>query len=729
MIAVVVLFVAAASAAITQPSPSLLTQRGGRAAEVRLVNQLTNPGANFNLLGQPFTGQGAKLETKIGSNAAVQATLSAAQGVTIGYTSIDTGNGGTASFTVVVETTTPVTLSCTASSISAGTRATVVLRETGRSAPSFPTSTATCPSGQSGTCTGSTPTSSGTVNVACEVFVESLAASRDCKTVPVRFYNVPTDCNVPLLEVAKINPGATTEETTFLTGFTLPASPNSPLSLPRQREIKIKGSPLFAAQTKARFIDAFINPTTGALVGTPTVLNTAFLNVANLAHRVDSVNPNNAVNQFVFVIVKGSVTELNNANLKDVVHFQQQILPGFALTNWVEVEAVITTGSQYSLLVYPQGTTDLSIFGNIGATTPVPVPSVTPLATATATVQPNDVRVFRIANGPDTTTVTANSVPFSTDSAPFNEPVLADNTRFFVWNNLVHNNISPFSSGQSLAAPLGDCCNVLADGDTTASVNFQHNIAGGPNTLSPVVRNGNANNVFKVFNDATGKACFDIGAPITLGTVTLNDQTSSSSECAVQGGFLFGRVVNVQSTACVSTSTGTLSGSTVTCPSVTATGSPVPPTPTIVGLNGGASDTSATSTVSLFLNVPLCDCDVPAPSCPAVGCDEQRVQLAQVAAIASLISSSTSAVTAAVTASQNALGAVLADTNADVGNTNSTLLAAINTRTSSIPTISSDVTAIRSDIRRLRNEVGDVEDAVEDVEDAVDDVQDAVDDL
>jgi hypothetical protein len=538
--------------------------------------------------------------------------------------------------------------------------------------------------------------------------------------VPVRFYNVPaTACNVPELEVRQTGTGAD-QETTFLTGVTIPALPTTSVQLPRAREIKVNNdvsasTTLFGAATKFRFVDAFLD-VNGALSST-TTFSTAFLNFVNLAHRVDPLNVNTAKNQFTVVVSKSNT--ITSTTLKDVVHFQQNVPTATFLSQWIEVAA----DSAYTLFVFDQGVTAAQIFGDIGATTPVPVPATLPTILAqgtTATLNANDLRVFRIANGAATTdALVVNNVPFGTDTA-FNTLVPQDNTRFIVWNNLVHNNVAGFTAGQTLANPDSTCCNFVTDATETDNV-FSHPPGGDPdtNTLTPAFRNGDA--TFKVFAAATGKNCFEIGSPITGATVSFSDEAAGNT-CAVKGGFLFGRVVNVQSTVCTFTATGS------TCPATAGTlGAAIP---VVVGLNGGNNDASAASTVAVFANVPLCDCALPPTTCSLPTCEEQRTQLAQIGAISGQIAASTAAVTAAVTASQNSLAVVLADTNADVGNTNATLLAAINARTSSL---ASGITRIEGDVEDVLDDLSgvadDIDDLGDDVDDAFDDLQDAVEDL
>jgi len=424
---------------------------------------------------------------------------------------------------------------------------------------------------------------------------------------------------------------------------------------------------------------------------------TGFISVANLAHRQDGAT---LTNTFKVVVLSDSSDITIRKNVVHVATVQPASSTGF-----IEVPA----GKPYFVQVFDNTVSDTTLFGTTttsAATVPATTALTTPLTLAavgpffaSGNLQAGEMAIFRIVtNGASVGPTTPAAVPLNGNG------LFKDETRAIVWNNIETVSVK-------FAAPAEDCCNYGFNTRTTA--------LGNGGVASTLLNDASAITSFDVFPGTASDKCSTLGSSTLIAqSNTLTFTRATGGSCSADGVILTGRSVNFQKTVPIAGCT-TPASATISASKIVAQTSPTPL----------SSEPSESTNLQLRFTATFCDCAEPAPVCTSLTCEEERTLQQQVAAFATLISSSTSAVTAAVTASQNALGVVLADTNADVGNTNSTLLAAINSRTSSIPTIASDVSAVRSDIRRLRNEVGDVEDAVDDVEDAVDDVQDAVDDL
>jgi hypothetical protein len=598
------LVTAVLAAVATQPASGLATSRFGRQASVRFAGLATAVGGNVQFQGQLYNNQPIVATWKVGTTIVKTTTINQNDGFK-SFEQLDTGNSGQATLTLTVQTATPQVISsgsCSGISLAQSDRETIVLTSSA-TAPTFGPS-GTCSAGTSGTCTGSTLQSSGQVSFSCSVIRDQLSSARSCSTVPVRVYSNNPACPV-LLELADLATGMGVDQReTFLTQFTVPTNfgtdaSNNPMNLDRDTSFEINDTPIFAKGTTARFLDLFIDGN-GAATADSNPFNTAFLNVANLAYRATAGTRDNS---FVLVITQGTDTNvvLPQSEFVNVVDFVANPLNvGSALPGWVEVPA----GFQYTLRVYDNSVTQQNIFG----TDPNGTGGTSPAALAvgtTASLDVNNMRIFRITNDATTNTLIVNNVPLSTTT----DLVPEDTTKFIIWNNVV-------SQSLQLAAPLNDCCNFLSDdGEGVSGQVFTHNTAGDPNALSPAPRDGSS--TFQVFG--AGASCPNIGVSVTpAATVALDDNTIAG-QCSVNGLFLYARTQQVTTNSCIGP---TPVGTTCTNPSsFTTTTSDV-----IVSMKGNPTDTNQVITQDFVvtISVPLCDCFVEETVCTDVlGCEFQ----------------------------------------------------------------------------------------------------------
>jgi hypothetical protein len=681
--------------------PNVITNaasRLGRQAEVRVLNRLdigSRTAANFFVNGNSVTSLTDAVTVNILHGSVVQTqTITPAKDAISAFETIDAGAVATLRADVNLGS---VTLQLSCGSVSQSQRVTFLVKSVVTNEPTFPS---TC-SAVGGTCSAaSVPSSKGSITVTCtSINTADLSSGRSCATVPVRFYNERDSSSCPLF-IENIDK-TVGDEKSFLTaqqvGLSKFEAGQDVFDATRSGNFRLSTTQFVTAGDKNRFIDVFVPKASAPSVQT---FATGFISVANLAHRQDGSAT--LTNTFKVVVLSDS----NDITIrKNVIHVAT-VSPASS-TGFIEVPA----GKPYFVQVFDNTVSDATLFGTT-TTSAATVSATIPLTTLTLTavgpffasnnLQAGEMAIFRIV------TSGASVGPTSPAAVPLNGNGLSkDETRAIVWNNIETVSVK-------FAAPADDCCNYGFSTRTTALSN------GG--VASTLLNDPSDITSFDVFPGTASDKCSTLGSSTLIAQPNaLTFTRATGGSCSADGVILTGRSVNFQKTIPIAGCT--------TPPSATISASKIVAQTSASPLPLGTAEPSESTNLQLRFTATFCDCAEPSAVCTALTCEEERTLQQQVAAVAGLISSSTSAVTAAVTASQNALGAVLADTNADVGNTNSTLLAAINTRTSSIPTIVSDISAVRSDIRRLRNEVGDVEDAVDDIEDAVDDVQDAVDDL
>jgi hypothetical protein len=711
MNALFVSFIAAALAATaTQPSQSLSTNRNGRQGTVRFAGFATQAGSNVVFGNQFYNTQSLTATWKVGSTVVDTTTISQGAGF-LSYEDIDTGNNGQATLTLTVQTASPQTInsgSCSGITLSQSDRETIVITSSATS-PTF--NSGTCSAGTSGVCTGSTLQSNGTASFQCSVIRDQLSDPRSCTTVPVRVYSNNPTCPV-FLELEDLETGTGDEaRETFLTGLTVPTNfgtdaGNNPLNLDRDTNYAINDGQIFTPGTTARFLDLFIS-SSGVATPDADPFETAFLNVANLAYRATAGVKDNS---FVLVITQGTNNNvvLPQSEFVNVVHFvasPQNV--GQALASWVEVEA----DSQYTLRVYDNSVTQTNIFG----TDPTGTGGTSPAALAVGTTQQllvNDMRIFRITNDADTSTLVVNNVPLSTSTSPL---VPDGKTKFIIWNNVV-------SKSLQLAAPDSECCHFLSDeGEGVGGQVFTHSTTGNPtigdaNTLSPAPLDGTS--TFSVFGSSA--SCPNIGTSVTpSATVSLTDLTSAG-ECSVDGVFLYARTNQVTTNSCIGpTPVGTSCTGSSTFNSVTSD--------VIVSMKGQPNDLNTVASVdfSVSITVPLCDCFVEpsTPSCDVCERDEFDAVNANVnaalAALSSAISSSEStinsnvdAVDANVVNVNTTQNANAADLRSRVASVQSSVNALSSSTNADADNILGETDNIRSDIKKVRKDIKNIKDDI-----------------
>jgi hypothetical protein len=656
LIAVLIAAVAAAS----QPDALTTITRNGRQAEIRFFSQLSAV-SNVLIQNQPYGGT-VLARVVVGSTVLDGPTTIAPGSEDRTYKRVDTGSTGAASVVLEVQGTgvSPnpvVTISCPG--ITNGDRATYVITQT-VSPPQLLTGGCTVTSGVltgSDTCRTNTVVSQGSVNVLCNILiVDKLSEARSCNDVPVRFYTKTGTCPVTV-QLSLTGKKTATEETILSVAVPTTFGTSTPLKLNRKTAVQIKTVPLFAAGTSARFIDAFVSATGDLTVDTP--LETAFLNVANLAYRsttpVGSLIPQKD-NTFTIVITRDSAT-LTTAS---VVHFQQGLQSSSTL-GWIEVPA----GSTYTLHVFDDSVTSFDlVFGN-NVAMPAIVAQSAILSGSSPALAANEMRIFRI----DTNAVT--TVPLSSGSS-LN---VLDSTKFIIWNHI--------GVPAKFASLSEDCCNFLDNNGVFTG----NSPAGDGSVILPIARDETKLTNFQVFGGSAD--CKSLGSPLISTAVNLVDQTSDD-QCARQGLFLAGRPVSITSASCTSSSVVGV------VPMQTCTG-PVTSTSTkLVSNDGQPDDINSVPVVVSIAPVRFCDCQ-PAPTgCPAIvdlECDEQK----QVDLIAAAIASSGSSI------------------NVNTNNRATTLLNAVKG-------IANDIDDVADDIDDVADELEDVADDIEDVADDVGDL-------
>lgn len=420
-------------------------------------------------------------------------------------------------------------------------------------------------------------------------------------------------------------------------------------------------------------------------------------------------------NDFVVVISQSGTIA---GQLSKVVHFQT-ISAAQPLSQWIEVP----TGS-YFLHVYDNGDSEAAIFGDNTLASPTAATATALVISPSTTIAANDVKIFRITNNVATAPLQAASLQVNTvtlNNNPSGVPNIADTTRHVIWNNVLQNSLK-------LAAPDSECCNYVKDSDGVDNDGDEvfANPGGGfdANTLVPGTLTGS----FNVFQSSS--VCTALGSPIVSDTVTLTDSTSAS-ECADQGIFVFARPVTVTSQTCTSTSTGVSTCSAGVSGTATST--------VFASTTGVPSDTNPTGSIDLSLTVPFCDCTVPATPCAAsLDCAEEAAFAALTAAVAASTTTITSAVSSSTTSIQTTVQAVnntfitnIDDNNAGIdialaaiASTNNTL----HVQLGKVQTTQAEHTTTLSSLqRKVLREINGVEDDIEDVADDIDDIAKAVD--
>jgi hypothetical protein len=683
--------------------PNVITNainRAGRQAEVRVLNRLdigSRIAANFNVNGNTVTSLTDSVSVNVLHGTIVQQVISPVKDAISTFETIDASAGSAqlrADFNLGSIT---LQLQCTGS-VSQSQRVTFLVKSVVNSEPIFPS---TC-SAVGGTCSAaSTPSTKGSITVSCTAInTADLSLTRTCATVPVRFYNERDASSCPLF-VENIDKTVGDEKaflTAQLVGLSKFETSQDVFDAKRTGNFRLSTTQFVTAVNKDRFVDVFVPKASAPVVQT---FATGFINVANLAHRQDA----NAVLTNTFKVVV--LSDTNDITVrKNVVHVAT-VAPASSM-GFIEVPA----GKPYFVQVFDSTVSDATLFGDT-AVSAATVAATTPLTTLTlgnvgsffagGSLQAGELAIFRIVtNG-------ASVGPTSPAAVPLNGNSLAqDQTRAIVWNNIETVSVK-------FAAPAADCCNYGFNTRTAALNNggVASTLLSGPSDIAS----------FDVFPGTASDKCSLLGSSTLIGQANaLTFTRATGGSCSADGVILNGRSVQFQKANVIAGCT-TPSAATITANKIVAqnTASPLPLL---------TAEPSESTNLQLRFTATFCDCASLAPACTVPTCEEQRTQLNQVAAISGQIAASTAAVTAAVTASQNSLAVVLADTNADVGNTNATLLAAINARTSSL---ASGITRIEGDVEDVLDDFDDFGDDLDDLADSIDDkfdsLQGAVEDL
>jgi hypothetical protein len=647
------------AAVASQPSDIATISRAGRQAEIRFISQLSNLGADFLIQNQPYGGV-VVANVKVGATILDTTTVSANSEQRT-YKIVDTGASGQATVELTVSGTgvspfSPVTVQCS-TGIVQGERVTFVLTQT-VTPLSLVTGgcQVTTPSGAvSGTCVTTTTNTKGSVNVLCNGIAEKLSDARSCTQVPVRFYSKTAACPVTI-QLSLTGKKTATQETTLLVPVPATFGTNV-LQLDRSVALDIKGVPLFAAGTPARFISAFISEA-GVLTVDPP-LETAFLNVVNLAYRSTTPAGSSVAqrdNTFTIVITRGP-----SLVAQAVVHFQQSVAAQTAM-GWIEVPA----GSPYTLHVFDDSVTSFDqVFGN----TALSITAISPITGLTGStpsdLTANEMRIFRIQD----TQVT---------NVPLGPSTKIDSTKFVVWNHL--------PVAVKLASPTADCCNFL---DDTRSGN-PNTLAQGGGVILPAPRDQTALTAFNVFSSSS--TCQALGSPVISTSIALTD-VAAASECAVQGLFIVGRQsVAFSTVSCATSSVQGVVGSQ-TCSNPTTSSST-----RIVSLLGAPDDINEASAVVTIPAIRFCNCNVLEVPCSAEGdkvldCKQQK----QVDLLTAAIASSGSSI------------------NVNTNNRATAVLNAVKGVANDIDDVADDIDDVADELEDVADDIEDVADDVEDL--------------
>jgi hypothetical protein len=499
-----------AQGAKTQPQPSTVTvPRNGRQGDLRVVNRVVAAPTAWLFAGSvnttvQLTSASLRVLSTIGT-APQQVALNTVDNTSPSdFVHLDTGAVGALSIKVV--STLKLDQELCSFTVSAGSRATVVVR----SEVTQPTNTLT------GTCTIATLANSpcsqvvnsgdASVRLTCSLISDTLTTSRNCDEQPVRFYNflTPSCANTHLQRTDFTAPAGTK---LFLTS-PLPTganSANTPVNFNRAQTFSVADRAI-AIPSSGRFTDVILTDT----VVDVKQYSTAFLNLVNVAFRksADMVPVRN--NTFTVVITEGSALTAANT-----VHVREN-LPAVESTGWIEVRS----GVSYTAHIFAGDVTELQIFGDNS----IPVPTA-PTATAITTgtlanpLADNEMRIFRITTTAASAAGTGLAEPL-VNNVPLNgNDIKASTTKIITWNQI-------FDTTIQLAAPSPTACNI--NPATTA-----HNAVFTFETTSTV-------GPFSVFQGPL--VCSALAPPLTATPLQFNRQ-ASGNQCEVQGAFIVGRSV------------------------------------------------------------------------------------------------------------------------------------------------------------------------------------------
>lgn len=500
-----------AQAAKTQPLPTTVTTpRNGRQGDLRVLNRVVAAPTAWLFSGPvnstvQLSSASIRLFSTIGTAPQQNALNNVDNTSPSDFVHLDTGAAGTLNIKVV-STLKPDQELC-AFTISAGSRATVVVRSEVTQPTNTLTGTCTIATLSDSSCSQVVNSGEATVRLSCSLISDTLTTPRNCDEQPVRFYNflTPSCANARLQRTDFTAPAGTK----LFLNSPLPTganSANTPVNFNRAQTFRVADTDLTGITSSGRFTDVIL---TDAAVDIKQY-KTAFLNLVNVAFRKSGDVTPVRNNTFTVVITEGSA--LNAAN---TVHVREN-LPPVESMGWIEVRS----GALYTAHIFAGDVTETQIFGDNSI--PVPTAATATALTSGSLVNPladNEMRIFRITSTTASVAGTGLAEPLVSNVPLNGNDIKASTTKIVTWNQI-------FDSTIQLATPSPTACNINP-ATTAHNAVFLLDTTG---TAGP----------FSVFQGPL--VCNALGAPLTATPLQYNRQ-ASGSQCEVQGAFIVGRSV------------------------------------------------------------------------------------------------------------------------------------------------------------------------------------------